>query len=405
MAKEKQRIILHCDCNNYFASIESLLRPELKDIPMAVAGNPKNRHGIIVSKNELAKAAGVKTAETIAQAKRKCPNLICVEPDHKLYSEYSRRINKIYNLYSERVEPFSIDESSLDMTNTWHNFALSPKAFADLLRQHIKTEIGITISVGVSYNRIFAKLASDLKKPDATTVIMQGDMENIVWPLDITHLLYVGKVTAEKLRKLNINTIGDIAKTDPDFLQSFLGKQGKLLSTYAKGLDQSEIQKFTELEEAKSIGNGSTFSQNLTNWQEINLNIRRLIEKVSSRLKKSNRVANVIQIQIKSDDFQVNSRQTTLDYPLQEADHIEVVALQLMEELWDEETPIRLITVTASDLQDKDTVYKQVSLEDYKTPKRVGCIRQEIEKQSLEDLISDLNHSMGGYYLKLGLDE
>lgn len=408
MIKHKPKIILHCDCNNYYASIESLLKPELRDVPMAVAGNPENRHGIILSKNDLAKAAGVKTAETIIEAKKKCPNLVCVQPHHKLYTEYSHKINQIYNYYTERVEPFSIDESSMDVTDTWYKFARSPKDLADLIRYHIKTKIGITISIGVSYNRIFAKLGSDLKKPDATTVIRQEDMKKIVWPLDITNLLYVGKVTAVKLRNLNINTIGELAKTDPVFLESYLGKQGQVLSKYARGLDQSEIQKYNELEEAKSIGNGSTFHQNLTTWQEIYQKLEGLVAKVSLRLKKANKVASVIQVQMKSFDFQVNSRQTTLDSPIQEILHIEPVVHQLIDELWDEETPIRLLAVTATGLLDKAEIYTQVSLDDWDPMESRMLSEKSFQKldkdKNLRNLVAELNQSMGGNFIKLGLD-
>lgn len=409
MFKDQQRIILHCDCNGYYASVECLLRPELKDVPMAVTGNPENRHGIILAKNQLAKDAGVLTAETIIEAKRKCPNLVCVRPHHELYAEYSVKLNNIYLEYTDRVEPFGIDESFLDVTRTWQDFSNSPKDFADLLRNRIRQDLGLTISVGVSYNKILAKLGSDLKKPDATTVITENDLESIVWPLDINNLLYVGKVTAKRLRAVNINTIGEIAKTDPEFLAGYLGKIGENLSIYARGLEDSEVQKYTELDEAKSIGNGQTFSEDLISWPKINQGLQELVAEVAIRLRKSNKVANVIQVQLKSSNFQVFSRQTTLTEHIQNYEQIWSVVQQLIQELWDQETPIRLLAVTAGGLENKDQVYTQISFSDLPLNNSDNFDKsnsnKEFEKQKkLNNLVYKLNQQMGGDYLKLGTE-
>ncbi len=401
------KVILHCDCNGYYAAVETLLNPDLRKVPLAVAGNPKNRHGIILAKNDLAKAAGVITAETINEAKRKCPNLLCVKPHHQLYKKYSEKINQIYIEYTEFVEPFSIDESFLDMTDTWMNFAPSPKEFADQLRRRIREEIGITISVGVSYNKIFAKLGSDLKKPDATTVILPEDVKKKVWPLDISNLMYVGQVTANKLRRVNIQTIGDIASTDPTFLIEYLGKQGKTLSQYARGIDRSNVPKFTELAEAKSIGNGMTFEKDLTTWPEINQGLANLAKEVSRRLYKAKKAAFVLQVQMKSFDFQVSSRQMTLSEALQEEQDILDTAKLLMQELWDQVTPIRLLTITASQLTDPEKTYTQISLQDWQDqPSREKLKKANDDKQKLkklEQLIAELNREIGDSSLQLGL--
>ncbi|MGI6580322.1 MAG: DNA polymerase IV [Saccharofermentanales bacterium] len=409
------RTILHCDCNGYYASVECLLRPELRSLPMAVTGNPENRHGIILAKNQPAKEAGVITAETIAEAKRKCPDLICVSPQHDLYQEYSVKINNIYREYTERVEPFGIDESFLDMTDLWQNYAASPALFADLLRKRIRESIGLTISVGVSFNKILAKLGSDLKKPDATTVISPQDLVTKVWPLDITKLLYVGKATAERLRMLNINTIGDIAKTDPDFLAVYLGKIGKNLSLYARGLENSEVQKYSELDEAKSVGNGMTFSEDLTEWTKIRNGLSGLVDEVVARLEKSKKVGNVIQVQLKSSDFLVYSRQTTLDRHVHKRDQVWPVVWQLINELWDETTPVRLLAVTVSGLENQGEVYTQMSFADISSGSNQNVtdhnkdddkqVRASAKQNQIKNLVFKLNQQMGGDYLKLGANK
>lgn len=187
------RVILHCDLNCFFASVELLSHPDLRDIPTAVCGDPASRHGIILAKNEPAKRLGIQTAETIWQAKKKCPGLVLLPPHHGLYREYSRRVNTIYEQYTDLVEPFGIDESWLDITGSMHLFGGDPKAIADVLRRRLRQELGLTISVGVSFNKVFAKLGSDYKKPDATTVISRENWQDIVWPLPVGDLLFVGR--------------------------------------------------------------------------------------------------------------------------------------------------------------------------------------------------------------------
>ncbi len=211
------RKILHCDANNFYASIECMLDPTLKDKYVAVSGNPDKRHGIILAKNQKAKECGVKTGDVIWEAKRKCPNLVLVPPQFDKYVYYSNKIFDIYCQYTDRVEPFGIDECWLDVTGSMRLFK-SATAIADELRERIKKEIGITISVGVSFNKIFAKLGSDMKKPDATTLISPDNFKSKVWPLDVSDLLMIGRKTEAKLKGLGINTIGDLANTNVDVL-------------------------------------------------------------------------------------------------------------------------------------------------------------------------------------------
>ena len=208
-----ERTILHCDCNSFFASVETALNPKLKNVPMAVAGDSETRHGIILAKNELAKKFGIVTAEPVMRARNKCPSLITVPPHHEVYSEYSKRVNAIYLEYTDLAEKFGIDETWLDVTGCKGLFG-SGIEIAETLRQRVKNEIGITISIGVSFNKIFAKLGSDYKKPDAITVIPKENFKKIVFPLPVESLLFVGGKTVEALKKMYIKTIGDLARTD-----------------------------------------------------------------------------------------------------------------------------------------------------------------------------------------------
>ena len=220
------RVIFHCDCNGFYASVEELLRPELKTVPMAVAGNPESRHGIILAKNELAKRYKIQTAEAIWSAKRKCPELVCVPAHHGKYQDISKQVNAIYLQYTDLVDRFGIDESFLDVTGSLRYFGKSPKELADGIRGRVRQEIGITISVGVSFCKVIAKLGSDYKKPDATTVIFREDMARVVHPLPVSALLYAGKRSTETLKNMGITTIGQLAHSDRCEIGTALGKAG-----------------------------------------------------------------------------------------------------------------------------------------------------------------------------------
>ena len=234
------RTILHCDCNSYFASVELLTRPELRDKPVAVCGDPAARHGVILAKNEPAKRRGVKTAETIASARRKCPELTLLRPHRELYAEYCRRINAIYAQYTDLVEPASVDESYLDVTGSRALFG-SGERIADELRARVREELGLTISVGVSFCKIFAKLGSDYKKPDATTVITRDNYRALLYPLPIGDMMYVGRASGEVLRGAGILTLGDIYAAGPERLRQLLGKGGDGLWRNVAGLDDAPV--------------------------------------------------------------------------------------------------------------------------------------------------------------------
>ena len=284
--QKKQRLIFHCDCNNFFASCECLDHPELKNVPLAVAGDPENRVGVVVAKNDLAKKYGVKTTDTVWQAQRKCPDLVFVPPRHHLYKEISNRINDIYHEYTEYVEPASIDESYLDMTGAPKFYGLSDRELADTLRDRIRTEIGITISVGVSYNKIFAKMGSDYKKPDATTEITPENYRDILWPLPVSDLMFAGKAAVSILNKKAIQTIGDLACQPKERLRDLLGKGGDQLWIYANGLDTEPVRKWGDAPEIKSVSRGMTFKRDLITEEEVKTGVAVLVDHVAMTLRR-----------------------------------------------------------------------------------------------------------------------
>lgn len=354
------RVILHCDCNNFFASVESIDHPEYRSVPMAVAGDPSRRHGIILAKNEKAKALGIKTAETIWQAQQKCPELLLIPPHHEKYEEVSRRINAIYRNYTDLVEPFSVDESWLDVTGSQRLFG-DGKTIADRLRREIKENIGVTISVGVSYNKIFAKLGSDYKKPDATTVIFPEDVERIVYPLSVGDLFGVGRRMQVQLEGLGIRTIGALAAADPEFLQRRFGKAGMALSLYARGLDDSPVR--PDREPVKSVGNGLTYARDLVGRAEVYSHLLALADSVAGRLRKEGKKGMTVQVSIKDPMLTVIQRQKKLQRPTYVAKEIAAAAMELAEAHWKVDTsPIRSLTVTVSDLSDENEYPFQYSL-------------------------------------------
>lgn len=343
------RTILHCDCNAYYASVECISRPELKKVPMAVCGDPKSRRGIILAKNELAKQFGIVTAETVWQAKKKCPELVLVSPHREEYTKYYKLINEIYAQYTSKVEAFSIDESWLDVTGSLHLFG-SGKKIADELRARVRSELGLTISVGVSFNKVFAKLGSDYKKPDATTVITRETFRDILHPLPVTDMLYVGKRTADTLHRIGVRTIGALAALKREEAEKLLGKSGELIWEYANGLDDTPVREIGESEAAKSIGNGITFQRNLVGRDDIKAGVLMLADSVGARLRSCGLYCQTVQVQIKDPQFRVISRQKTLSRPIRQTKDLYDAGLDIIFKSWDVSKPIRLLSLTAAGL-------------------------------------------------------
>ena len=346
----EQRWILHCDCNSFFASVELLEHPELKNCPVAVCGDPSNRHGIILAKNEAAKKYGIKTAETVWQARRKCADLQLLPPHMAKYRAMSKRINAIYARYTDLIEPFSVDESWLDVTHSYRLFAQSPLELADRLRAEVRAETGVTISVGVSFTKVFAKLGSDLKKPDATTFLPPEEIPKRAWPLDVGELLFVGAHTREALQAHRIRTIGQLAAAPPEYLEGFLGKMGLQLSDAARGLRDTPVTPYGSSEAPKSIGNGMTFRRDLVSAADIRLGVGVLADSVAARLRRADRRCTAVQVVLKDTALHSVSRQKTLPYATDLERDIAAAARQLIAVHWPEGKPIRMLTVTALNL-------------------------------------------------------
>ena len=309
------RIIFHCDLNCFYASAELLDHPELRHLPVAVCGDPESRHGIILAKNEPAKGFGVKTAETIWQARKKCPELVLLPAHHDKYRRLSRQVGEIYREYTDLVEPFGIDESWLDLTGSLHLFGGDAVALADGLRDRLRRELGLTISVGVSFNKVFAKLGSDYKKPDATTVITRENFRQIVWPLPVSDLLYVGRAATETFQRFGVKTIGDLAAFDRQALFTLLGKHGVQLHDYACGLDRSPVSPAAQQAPPKSVGNGFTFPRNLQGREDIRGGVTQLSDHVAARLRLCGMKCQGVSLAIRDPDFHDISRQMRLDTP------------------------------------------------------------------------------------------
>ena len=352
MVQQRDRVILHCDMNGFFASVELLSHPELQGRPMAVCGSPDKRHGIILAKNELAKRAGVVTAETVWQALKKCPDLQFVPPHMSKYKHYSRLINEIYQRFTDMVEPFSIDESWLDVTASQSLFG-SGKEIADTIRETVKNELGLTLSAGVSFNKIFAKMGSEYKKPDATTIITRENYREILWPLPAGEMFFVGKATAQKLSSAGINTIGDIAMANPDVLEGMLGKQGRQLWKYTNGLDTSPVTRVGNAERIKSVGNGVTFTRDLITEDDIITAVTSLSDTVAGRLRKYGMRAYGVKVDIKDPYFKVISRQKQLFTPTNLASEISKNAIDIIHASWKKGSPIRMLTITGINLTDE----------------------------------------------------
>ncbi len=307
---KRERVILHSDLNNFFASVEMALNPILRGKPLIVCGDPKERKGVVLAKNEEAKAFGIKTAETVYSALRKCPNLQMVGSHFREYKRYSKKVVEIYSRFTDVIEECSIDECSLDMTASTKLFG-SGREIAEKIRLAVKEELGLTVSVGVSFNKVFAKLASELKKPDAVTEITRENYQTIVWRLPITELLFVGKSTAESLYKMGVRTIGDLAKADESLLVQRLGKRGAQLRIYARGEDEAPVKGEKDKEDVKSIGNSTTLPQDIYDREEVKRWFYALAESVSARLRMADvGRANTVHIVVRTPELKDTTCQT-----------------------------------------------------------------------------------------------
>ena len=299
----KERVILHSDLNNFYASVECLYHPEYRGKPLAVLGDPEARHGIVLAKNYEAKAYGVQTGDPMWMAQKKCSDIVFIPPHYDLYMKHSKLIREIYSEYTDKVEPYGLDECWLDVSGSTMLFS-SGEDIANEIRKRVKFELGVSVSVGVSFNKIFAKLGSDMKKPDATTVIESNRFKGIVWPLPVKELLYVGRATHAKLKRKGIFTIGDLANTNPENLRFWLGKMGIVLWQFANGLDTSPVSNIGAKSLIKTVGNSTTAPRDLVTDKDIKITLMVLSESVSSRLREYGFICRTVQIGIRDNELE-----------------------------------------------------------------------------------------------------
>ena len=376
------RTILHIDVNNFFASLEIMLNPNLKGLPVAVCGSEDDRHGIVLAKSYEAKKFGVKTAETVWQAKKKCPNLIIVPPQYEEYKKYSKLIQNIYYSYTDQVEPFGLDECWLDVTGSLKLFG-NVENIAEEIKERVKKEIGVTVSIGVSFTKTFAKLGSDLKKPDAITYISKENFKNIVWPLVTNEIIGVGKSTFKILEEMNLKTIGELANCDISLLKQKLGKHGKILWKRVNGIDDEIVDANMYIASPKSIGNGKTFRNDLTKINDIRSAFQNLTYEISNKLKKHRLEAKNIQIVIRDNQF--NDKQLQCELPTITSSSLIITntAMDLFKKYkWNK--PIRALTIRAINLIEEGT-NDQISLfeekDEYEKIKKIDKVMFEINNK------------------------
>jgi DNA polymerase-4 len=343
------RVVLHSDCNCFYASVELLHHPELRGKPVAVGGDPESRHGIVLTADYTAKRYGVKTGMALWQAKQLCPDITFLPPRMDLYLRFSRMAQEIYADYTDLREPFGCDESWLDVTAS-ASIKGDGELIAEEISNRMKSELGITVSIGVSYNKIFAKLGSDYKKPDAITTMYRSEMKEKVWKLPACDLLYVGKSTGTKLKNMGIRTIGDIARADESWLVSSLGKMGGVLWSFANGYDDSPVRKENTHAVIKSIGNSTTTPRDLTTDEDVKIILYVLSESVAARLRDNGFRCRTVEISIRDNELYSFTRQSKVDNATNITDEIAREAYRLFKTSYDWHKPIRSMGIRGADL-------------------------------------------------------
>lgn len=377
------RKILHADLNSFFANVECLLDESLTGKPVAVTGSVTDRHGVVLAKNQKAKVLGIKTGMTAYEAKKLVPDIVFTETHYPMYLKYSKAVKAIYNEYTDYVESFGIDEAWLDVTNCRRHGGDAVK-IAEEIKERVKEEIGLTISVGVSFNKVFAKLGSDLKKPDAVSVIPHDKFKEILYKLPVENLLYVGRATKNKLNKLTIKTIGDLARADEKFLVDHLGKWGAILHSYAIGEDHSEVKKFSEKDDYKSIGNSLTFYRDLDNELDVETLLLLLSESVCSRMTDYGyKYARTVSLLITDNLLQSTTRMAKLKHPTNVSTDVADLAMKLFKNNFDWQTKVRGLGVSVSDFTNED----QMSFDD--------DIKKREKKENLEQTVEYLRKRYG----------
>ena len=387
------RTILHVDANSFYASCECLYRPSIREKPVAVCGDPEARHGIVLTKNQHAKKYGVQTGEAIWQAKQKCPSLVVGPPDYPLYLHMSRRMHEIFGQYSDKVESFGLDESWVEISADDMDVRKG-QLVADEIRHRIHRTLGITVSVGVADNKVMAKLGSDYKKPDATTVLPPDLYEQIVWPLPVSDLLYVGPATTRKLARIGVCTIGQLANLDESILAYKFGKIGYMLKAFALGLDTSPVKPIEVSLPIKSVGNSTTPPHDIENMTDVKELVYLLAESVATRLRENNFKARCISVSARTTELVSSSCQTTLSQSTCLAKEIAETALQLFEQRYRFGFPFRSMGINCSQLSALDAPV-QVDM--------FGEDERRVKQEQLERSIDGLRSRFGHQVIRRGI--
>ena len=402
------RHILHVDQNCFYASVEMQRHPELRDKPLAVCGSQEERHGIVLTANYIAKPYGVKTGMAIWQARQKCPGLAVLPPDMEEYIRFSRMAREIYEDYTDQIEPFGLDESWLDVTGSVKLFG-DPMTIAREISERIKFELGITASIGVSDNKITAKLGSDYKKPDAITRIERDNYRELAYPLPVEDLLYVGPAASKKLRAVGIDTIGQLAEYPVELLVRRLGKMGAILHTFANGQDSSPVQRSDHIPNIKSVGNSATTPRDLETEEDVKLMLYLLAESICSRMRELAYRCTVVELSVRDTELRSFTRQKTLPAPSCSSQELAEVGLYLFRRNYRWEKPIRSIGLRGAGLVEaQGTVQLSLYPEDQRRDKweridaAVDRLRQRYGYMSVRRAVLDSDPLLGHINVKDG---
>ncbi|MFZ0371165.1 MAG: DNA polymerase IV [Halobacillus sp.] len=376
------RVIFHVDMNSFYASVEMAFDPKLKGKPLAIAGNPEERRGIVVTSSYEARKFGVKTTMPVGEARRLCPELMVMRPNFERYRTASKEMFKILADVTSLIQPVSIDEGYMDITNCASQG--SPPEIAERIQQRIADELDLPCSIGIAPNKFLAKMASDMKKPMGITILRKRDLQNKLWPLPIEEMYGVGDKTAEKLRRIKVETIGELAAHPVLELKRLLGINGERLQNRANGDDQRPVDP-DAVHEFKSIGTSTTLPEDTTDDEEVRSVLRRLTHKVEARMKNKKVLAQNVQLMIRYHDRKTVTRSRQLKEFIQSAEDLFQVSLQLFDEHWNQE-PIRLLGITAQDLAEKSEITQQLDLFNYE---------QYASKEKLYKAIDDLTEKYG----------
>ena len=373
-----KRVIGHVDADSFYASVEILHHPKLRGLPVAVGGDVEARHGIVLAKSYEAKKFGVKTGNALWEAKQLCPDLVVLPPNYPLYLRFSRMLRELLSEYSPLVEPFGLDESWVDVTGTTHTFGSGPEV-AKQIQRRAMYELGLPVSVGMSYNKIFSKLGSDMRKPMGLATISPENFKQLVWPLPAGDLLGVGRATTLKLRGYGIHSIGDIANTPKEVLHGWLGKWGLILHMFANGHDDSPVAALGEEAAIKSVGNSTTTPRDLENEQDCRIVFYNLAESVAERLRDLGLKGRTVQISLRDNTLVSFERQCTLLTPTNLARELTDAAMRLLRANYKWEKPLRSIGVRATQLVPEQENLQLSFFEDARARERWETIERTMD--------------------------